>query len=53
MLICAGIAANAAPVRIVAIGASNTHGWYLGNQGAYPAQLQVLLIASALCFRES
>jgi acyl-CoA thioesterase I len=45
MLMCAGIAANAAPVRIVAIGASNTHGWYIGNQGAYPAQLQDLLRA--------
>jgi acyl-CoA thioesterase-1 len=39
------MAANAAPVRIVAIGASNTHGWYIGNQGAYPAQLQDLLRA--------
>jgi acyl-CoA thioesterase I len=44
-LMCAGIAANAAPVRIVAIGASNTHGWYVGNQGAYPAQLEALLRA--------
>jgi acyl-CoA thioesterase-1 len=35
--------ANAMPVRIVAIGASNTHGWYVGNQGAYPAQLQTML----------
>jgi acyl-CoA thioesterase I len=43
MLICAGIAANAAPVRIVTIGASNTHGCYVGNQGAYPAQLEALL----------
>jgi acyl-CoA thioesterase I len=43
MLICAGIAANAAPLRIVAIGASNTHGWYVGNEGAFPAQLQALL----------
>ena len=45
MPMCAGMAANAAPVRIVAIGASNTHGWYIGNQGAYPAQLQDLLRA--------
>jgi lysophospholipase L1-like esterase len=51
MLICAGIAANAAPVRIVAIGASNTHGWYVSNQGAYPAQLEALLIASAVLDR--
>jgi acyl-CoA thioesterase I len=42
-LICASAAVNAAPLRIVAIGASNTHGWYVGNQGAYPAQLQALL----------
>ena len=45
VLMCAGIAANAAPLRIVAIGASNTHGWYVGNQGAYPAQLEALLRA--------
>jgi acyl-CoA thioesterase I len=37
--------ARAAPLRIVAIGASNTHGWYVGNAGAYPAQLQALLKA--------
>ena len=36
---CGNMAANAAPLRIVAISASNTHGWYVGNQGAYPAQL--------------
>jgi hypothetical protein len=29
---CASIAANAVPLRIVAIGASNTHGWYFGNR---------------------
>ena len=47
LLILAGasIGAQAAPVRIVAIGASNTHGWYVGNAGAYPAQLQALLRA--------
>ena len=45
---CGTIAANAAPVRIVAIGASNTHGWYVGNQGAYPAQLQTLLRAKGI-----
>ena len=45
---CASIAANAAPLRIVAIGASNTHGWYIGNQGAYPAQLQALLRARGI-----
>lgn len=36
-------AAAAAPLRIVAIGASNTQGWYVGRQGAYPAKLQALL----------
>src|SRR4029077_14425259 len=40
--------ANAAPLRIVAIGASNTHGWYVANQGAYPAQLQALLKAKGI-----
>src|SRR5881392_1847126 len=45
---CAGVAANAAPLRIVAIGASNTHGWYIGNRSAYPAQLQALLIAAGI-----
>jgi acyl-CoA thioesterase I len=41
----ASLAASASPLRIVAIGASNTHGWYVGNAGAYPAQLQALLKA--------
>jgi acyl-CoA thioesterase I len=35
--------ASAAPLRIVAIGASNTQGWYVGERGAYPAKLQALL----------
>src|SRR5260370_3111908 len=38
-------AVAAAPLRIVAIGASNTQGWYVGNQGAYPAKLHALLKA--------
>src|SRR5262245_2700502 len=46
--LCGSMAANAAPVRMVAIDASNTHGWYLGNQGAYPAQLQTLLRAKGI-----
>jgi acyl-CoA thioesterase I len=46
--ICGSVAANAAPLRIVAIGASNTHGWYVGNQGAYPAQLQAILRAKGI-----
>jgi acyl-CoA thioesterase I len=45
---CGNITATAAPLRIVAIGASNTHGWYVGNQGAYPAQLQALLRAKGI-----
>jgi acyl-CoA thioesterase-1 len=41
-------AAEAAPLRIVAIGASNTHGWYVGNRGAYPARLQEMLKANGI-----
>jgi acyl-CoA thioesterase-1 len=33
----------AKPVRIVAIGASNTQGFYIGKEAAYPAQLRELL----------
>ena len=47
-LIWASAVVNAAPLRIVAIGASNTHGWYVGNQGAYPAKLQALLRAKGI-----
>jgi acyl-CoA thioesterase I len=47
-LMCASAALNAAPLRIVAVGASNTHGWYVGNQGAYPAQLEALLRAKGV-----
>src|SRR3974377_1269879 len=32
-----------APVRIVAIGASNTAGGGVGSENAYPAQLQLML----------
>src|SRR4029079_11798243 len=35
--------AAAASVRLVAIGASNTSGWGVGEAAAYPAQLQALL----------
>jgi acyl-CoA thioesterase-1 len=41
-------AAGAAPLRIVAVGASNTHGWYIGKEAAYPAQLQALLKANGV-----
>lgn len=40
--------AEARSIRIVAIGASNTHGWYVGNQGAYPARLAQLLKAKGV-----
>jgi acyl-CoA thioesterase-1 len=36
-------AANAAPLRIVAVGASNTSGWLISEQSAYPAVLQAML----------
>jgi acyl-CoA thioesterase I len=36
------------PLRIVAIGASNTQGWYVGKEGAYPAKLQALLEANGI-----
>jgi acyl-CoA thioesterase-1 len=48
VILCTSITAHAAPLRIVAIGASNTHGWYVGNAGAYPAQLQALLKARGI-----
>jgi acyl-CoA thioesterase I len=34
---------EAAPLNIVAIGASNTSGWGVGTDNAYPARLQALL----------
>ncbi|KWV45573.1 hypothetical protein AS156_23655 [Bradyrhizobium macuxiense] len=37
---CAGFTK---PIHIVAVGASNTQGWYVGKQGAYPAKLEALL----------
>jgi acyl-CoA thioesterase I len=36
------------PLRIVAIGASNTQGWYVGKEGAYPAKLEALLRAKGV-----
>jgi acyl-CoA thioesterase I len=41
-------AVAAEQLRIVAIGASNTQGWYVGKQGAYPAKLQALLKAKGV-----
>ena len=37
--------AGAAPVTIVAVGASNTSGWGVGAENAYPARLEALLRA--------
>jgi acyl-CoA thioesterase I len=34
---------QAAPLRIVAVGASNTSGWGVGRQNAFPARLQAIL----------
>ena len=42
-LLLSAAPAFAKPLRIVAIGASNTHGFYIGKEAAYPAQLQKLL----------
>lgn len=36
-------AGETAPIRIVAIGASNTSGWGVGSAAAYPARLEALL----------
>src|SRR5262249_293732 len=41
-LMCASAAVNAAPLRIVAIGASNTTAFSGGNEVPYPAKLQAL-----------
>src|SRR5687768_13199041 len=37
--------ADAAPVRIVVVGASNTAGFLVGGQNAFPARLEALLRA--------
>jgi acyl-CoA thioesterase-1 len=42
------IVAHAAALRIVAIGASNTSGWYVDKREAYPARLQALLRAKGI-----
>jgi acyl-CoA thioesterase I len=41
----AGGAASASPITIVAIGASNTWGWGVGQGSAYPERLQAMLKA--------
>lgn len=45
MLVSLPRTGEAAPLLIVAIGASNTSGWGVGAQNAYPAQLERLLRA--------
>ena len=40
--------AAAQPVTIVAVGASNTSGWGVGEQNAYPARLEALLRARGI-----
>ena len=42
-VLAAATPAAAATLNIVAVGASNTSGWGVGAQSAYPAQLQALL----------
>lgn len=42
------VAAEAAPRRIVAVGASNTSGWLIGERSAYPALLQDMLTARGI-----
>jgi acyl-CoA thioesterase I len=46
-LLCGGFASDpaAASMNIVALGASNTSGWGVGSQKAYPAQLEAMLRA--------
>ena len=46
MLACAS--AQAAPITIVAVGASNTSGWGVADGRAYPEQLQALLRAKGV-----
>jgi acyl-CoA thioesterase I len=49
LAIAAGLAgASAAPITIVAVGASNTSGWGVPQGSAYPEQLQVLLRAKGV-----
>ena len=50
LLLLAGAqaAAQAAPLRIVAIGGSNTSGWGVGSGSAYPERLQAMLRAKGI-----
>jgi acyl-CoA thioesterase-1 len=48
MLLAVPAAQAMPPLRIVAVGASNTHGWYVANGAAYPALLQTMLKAKGV-----
>jgi acyl-CoA thioesterase-1 len=43
LLVCLGGRVAAEPVKIVAVGASNTKGFWVGQEHAYPARLEGLL----------
>ena len=43
LLMAVDVCAAPAPIRIVAIGASNTSGWGVSPQDAYPSRLQAML----------
>ena len=42
-LLLSSVPSFAKPLRVVAVGASNTQGFYIATEAAYPAQLQKLL----------
>lgn len=48
LLAICGKAVEAAPVHIVVVGASNTAGWGVGRQYAFPARLESLLRAKGI-----
>jgi acyl-CoA thioesterase I len=49
LAVCAtAVGAPAAPIIIVAVGASNTSGWGVPDGSAYPEQLQVMLRAKGI-----
>jgi acyl-CoA thioesterase I len=47
-MLLSATAAGAEPLRIVAVGASNTSGWLISKQSAYPAVLQRMLQAKGI-----
>ena len=48
LLACTQAATQAAALKIVAIGASNTSGWGVGSGSAYPERLQAMLRAKGI-----